>query len=64
MDTKWNCITKKGKGFTSLLALLIGVTLLFGSVLGAGKLVLQTPGNMEWWRSDWQETTAFKQNVS
>lgn len=64
MDTKWNRTNEKTKGFVSLTALLLGVSLLAGSILGAGRLALETDKDMEWWRSDWQETTAFKQEVS
>ena len=64
MDTKWNRTSEKTKGFVSLAALLLGVSLLAGSILGAGRLALETDKDMEWWRSDWQETTAFKQEVS
>ena len=64
MDTKWNRTSEKGKGFLSLAAFMLGMSLLAGSLLGAGKLALQTPGDMEWWRGSWQDTTAFKQNVS
>ncbi|MBQ8850854.1 MAG: hypothetical protein IJZ66_00190, partial [Oscillibacter sp.] len=48
----------------SLAAFIVGVSLLAGSILGAGKLALQTDKDLEWWRADWQETTAFKQEVS
>ena len=64
MATKWNSKNELMKGITAFVAFVLGVTLTLSSVLGAGKLLTSQDAEMEWWRSDWQETTAFKYEVS
>ena len=64
MVTRWNSKNELMKGITAFIAFVLGVTLTLSSVLGAGKLLTSQDAEMEWWRSDWQETTAFKYEVS
>ena len=64
MVTRWNSKNELVKGITAFIAFVLGVTLTLSSVLGAGKLLTSQDAGMEWWRSDWQETTAFKYEVS
>lgn len=64
MATKWNSKSELVKGVCAFLAFFLGVTMTLSSILGAGKLLTSQDAEMEWWRSDWQETTAFKHEVS
>ena len=51
------------RAWTGLLALLLGFALVAGSLCSAlGQWVTGVSG--EWWKSDWQETTAFQSLVS
>lgn len=50
------------RAWTGLLALLLGFALVAGSLCSA--LGQWVTGGGEWWKSDWQETTAFQATVS
>lgn len=64
MDTKWKRRSEKLKGFTSLAAFVIGLSLTLWSICGIGEMVRTDDPEMEWWRDDWQETTAFKTEIA
>ena len=50
------------RAWTSLAALLVGFSLVVGSLgTAAGRWI--TGGDLEWWKGDWQETRAFASEV-
>ena len=64
MDTKWKRRSEKLKGFISLAAFAIGLSLTLWSICGVGEMIRTADPEMEWWRDDWQETTAFKTEIA
>ena len=63
MDTKWKR-SEKIKGFTGIAAFVVGLSLTLWSLCAAGQMLRTADPEMEWWRTGWQETTAFKTEVS
>lgn len=79
MDTKWNNTTElaetaplkkerkqhpKFRAGAAFLAFLLGVSLTLGSLGGAVGRVALGYDNDQWWTEDWQETPAFRAQIS
>ena len=79
MDTKWNNTTElaetaplkkerkqhpKLRAGAAFLAFLLGVSLTLGSLGGAVGRVALGYDNDQWWTEDWQETPAFRAQIS
>lgn len=79
MDTKWNNTTElaetaplkrerkqhpKLRAGAAFLAFLLGVSLTLGSLGGAVGRVALGYDNDQWWMEDWQETPAFRAQIS